>query len=85
MHETPDEWDDEQRALFSRLYRHMEANPGAFQHPSARPVPTEHWLTTCWNAAWCAANWRNPAAPPLVHVNDDGEEIGAEVPIGAMS
>lgn len=51
---TPDEWSDAQRALFSRMFRHMNEQQAMFTHPDATTVESDHWQTTCWNAAWVA-------------------------------
>lgn len=78
MSDTPDDWNDIQRALFDRLFRHMLDSQAAFTHPRAEPVPIEHWETTCWNAAWMAAKWcLDPqGAPRVVH-----EHLGAVIAI----
>jgi hypothetical protein len=76
--ELPDDWSPEQNRVFSRLLRHMEANPAVFTHPDAEPMSAEHWHTVAYNAAWTAAHLMDPDAPYLVHANEEGDLLGAE-------
>lgn len=55
MNELPDDWSEAQNALFTKVYKFITANPGAFQHPRAAALPAEHWQTIAHNAAYCAA------------------------------
>ena len=78
-HETPEEWTDEQNALFSRIFVHMQGNQWLFTHPKATKVPDEHWCITCWNAAWMAAECHNQDHGPMVFFDENEVEIGAEI------
>lgn len=84
MSMTPDNWTNEQNTLFARVYRHMEANQLVFTHPKAARVTNEHWQTTCWNAAYFAAACVEDE-DAWIHVNEEGDVLGAEVHLGAMS
>ena len=76
--DIPERWTDLQKALFMRIMRHMERNQWLFCHLDAKPVPIEYWATTCWNAAYFAAHCTGDEAETLVHLNEDGEQIGEE-------
>lgn len=82
--ETPEEWTDAQRGLFSRIFRHMEANQHLFTNPQAPRVADEHWRVTSWNAAWIATDFSDPEFGAVIHIDEDGNVEGAEVPIGSM-
>ncbi len=49
-------WSDLQRHVFNETYEIMKDNQCLFQHPGNDPVRDEYWKTTCWNAAWTAAD-----------------------------
>lgn len=49
-------WPDLAQRVFNETYGTMLEDPGLFAHPAAKKVPTEQWSTTCWNAAWVAAD-----------------------------
>lgn len=53
----PEDWTDEQRAMFSRVFRFMMGNQYAFCHPGMAEVAPEHWKTLSNNAAWAAAEF----------------------------
>lgn len=78
--ELPDDWTDQQRAVFNRIYRHMLASQEAFTHPAAPRVDDEHWNTTAWNTAWFAAHAVADDAPLIVHSIEDGTIFAAETP-----
>jgi len=82
--DTPEEWTDAQRYLFGRIFRHMEANQHLFTHPQAPRVAAEHWHVTCWNAAWIATEFSNPDFGNVLHIDEEGNVEGAEIPIVAM-
>lgn len=77
--ELPDDWTEEQAAMFNRVYRHMLANQRAFVHPQAAPVSDEHWSTTAWNSAWLAAHCAGDKAPLIIRADDTGEVFSAEI------
>ena len=83
--DIPDDWTDQQRAIFNRVYRHMLSNQTAFVHPQASRVEDEHWSTTAWNAAWFAAHVVNNEAPFIVHSTDDGSVFAAEQSPNALN
>lgn len=70
-------WTREQHALFARLFKHMAANQPVFTHPDAPAVDPEHWLTTCHNAAWMAADMLEDDGSPYRHTSF-GRLIGIE-------
>lgn len=84
-HDTPEDWAPEQRALFTRLLRHMEQTQASFTHPKAAPIPAEHWSTIAWNAAWTAAHMIGEDAGRLVHVDEDGNVLDEERGTEALS
>lgn len=48
-------WSDQARSVFNDTYQVMMENQRLFLHPKAKAQEAEHWKTTCWNAAWSAA------------------------------
>lgn len=50
-------WSKTSRNVFENLFLMMEANPQLFNHPSAPTLSGKEWKTTCWNAAWMAADF----------------------------
>lgn len=49
-------WDWLARHVFNQTYASMLASQNLFLHPAQRPAPNDRWGTTCWNAAWTAAD-----------------------------
>ena len=49
-------WTDDGRSAFNEMYADMLANQHLWMHPAASPMTALHWKTTCWNAAWWAAD-----------------------------
>jgi hypothetical protein len=84
LDDTPDDWTLAQNVVFSRLFRHMIGNQAVFTHPDAAEIEPDHWRTVCWNASWMAASFINMEQVPFTHVDDDGNILGAEVPVGEM-
>lgn len=52
-------WSEPARRVFNRVYTTMMADQSLFLHPKAPPAKPAHWKTTCWNAAWIAADAAN--------------------------
>lgn len=50
-------WTEQQRKLYSRVYRYLTLNQGASCHPGMPSMPAEHWETIAHNAAWLAAEF----------------------------
>jgi hypothetical protein len=75
MHEIPEDWSPEQKALFTRLLVHMLRCQDVFVHPEAPFVESAHWQTTAFNAAWTAALFMNPDTLPLEHITAETGEI----------
>jgi hypothetical protein len=48
-------WDQPSRRVFNDVYHTMLENKDLFMHPAQDPPRDEYWKTTCWNAAWTAA------------------------------
>jgi len=53
----PDEWTEEQREMFSHVFRFMLMNQRAIKHPESPDLQDEQWRTICHNAAWAAAEF----------------------------
>jgi hypothetical protein len=49
-------WDKESKYIFNSLYSHMMDNMDLYLHPKQPALQPLHWKTTCWNAAWIAAD-----------------------------
>lgn len=50
-------WDSTwQKTVFNEVNETMLRNQEMFLHPKAQVVSPAHWKTTCWNAAWTAAD-----------------------------
>lgn len=49
-------WSPNARDMFEDLYTTMLANQDLYRHPKGPIMHEEHWKTTCWNAAWTAAD-----------------------------
>jgi hypothetical protein len=47
-------WSKNAQHVFNQLYSLM-GEVGLFLHPKSPKPKREHWKTTKWNAAWCAA------------------------------
>lgn len=59
-------WREYQRHVFNEVYGSMAANPDLFLHRKQAPMSRAHWLVTCWNAAWVAADAARFDAPDVV-------------------
>lgn len=55
LSDTPEDWTDEQRDLFSKVCRYITSNQDAFCHPAMPRISSEHFATIAWNAAFIAA------------------------------
>lgn len=52
-------WTPHARRVFTEVWNIMQGNCRLFMHPKqeAAGMPDQaHWNTTCWNAAWTAAD-----------------------------
>lgn len=52
-------WSDQAQAVFNDVFDTMRRNKELFLHPSLQGIglfSREQWKTTCWNAAWIAAD-----------------------------
>jgi hypothetical protein len=52
-------WDETARRVFNGLHGVMLENKNLFLHPGQDAPRDEYWQTTCWNAAWEAADAAN--------------------------
>ena len=52
-------WSPQGRQVFNEVYSSLLLNQTLYIHPKQAPVSRKHWGTTCWNAAWTAANATN--------------------------
>ncbi|QOJ33903.1 MAG: hypothetical protein HRU82_02590 [Nitrospira sp.] len=57
-------WNICQRDVFNRTYIFMLENQGLFHHPKQKDLNPQFWKTTCWNAAWIAADAVVGEVPP---------------------
>jgi hypothetical protein len=69
----PTKWTRHQREVFRILNNAMLTNQSIFMHPKADMIPTNHWGTIAWNAAWMAAE-AVENAPCNVRVRETGSE-----------
>lgn len=49
-------WTESGREVFNILFESMLSNQSVYLHPKAAPFCRDFWRTTCWNAAWTAAD-----------------------------
>ena len=49
-------WSHLGKQVFNAVYEEMHAGQNLFTHPQTEQVPEAQWMTTCWNAAWVAAD-----------------------------
>ena len=54
--ELPEDWTDEQLAVFGKVLRFMLSNQSLHCHPDMPNVDPEHWQTICHNSAFLAAS-----------------------------
>jgi hypothetical protein len=52
----PEDWTDEQKDVFGKVYRFMQKNQSTHCHPAMPKPDDEHWNTICFNSAWLAAS-----------------------------
>ena len=56
-------WSEKAREVFNRVYEFGTNNQWAMLHPKQTPPKPDHWKTTCWNAAWIAADAVDDSIP----------------------
>lgn len=49
-------WNDQERYIFNDVFLMMTLNQSLFLYPDTAEQSEERWRTTCWNAAWTAAD-----------------------------
>ena len=49
-------WNEAERNIFTTVYEVMLDSQDVYSHPKAAVQQQEYWTTTCWNAAWVAAD-----------------------------
>ncbi len=49
-------WSTAGHKTFNGLYSAMLTGSQHFAHPKQDKIPLRRWKTTCWNAAWIAAD-----------------------------
>jgi hypothetical protein len=49
-------WGPLGKKVFNEVYSAMAGNQKLFLHPHAEKLSRRMWKTTCWNAAWIAAD-----------------------------
>lgn len=75
---TPDDWTPAQAELFRRLYTFMSRNERAFVHPALSVIAPEHWETTCYNAAYAAAEFADGCGTFTI-MSDDQTVFASEI------
>lgn len=83
MSDTPDDWTDEQNAMFVKLYKFMIGSQSAVKHPDAPEASADHWQTICHNAAWSAAEFMT--TDDLTIIDTETEQVLASSPKGLNS
>lgn len=76
----PEDWDDEQRALFVRLHRLLSENQCMVTHPHAATIPARHWDTIAWNVAHLAVDPPADDMTLVLYDSDSNEEFARERP-----
>lgn len=56
-------WSKAAREVFNRCYAFFIGKQEIMNHPKAKKLPTEHWRTVAWNAAWIAADACDDTVP----------------------
>lgn len=59
-------WSNLQRHVFNETYGIMAHSPDLFLHRKQAPMSRAHWLVTCWNAAWIAADAAAHETPDVI-------------------
>lgn len=49
-------WSIVAQGVFNEVFSEMLRDQCQLLHPQAAVAKREHWRTTCWNAAWIAAD-----------------------------
>lgn len=49
-------WAPGARQVFNEVFSSMSHNQNLFLHPHTEALSKKMWRTTCWNAAWIAAD-----------------------------
>lgn len=62
-------WSEKARYIFNEVYVTMRDNQDYFKHPDDVETKPKLWDTTCWNAAWIAAD----AAKAAQYINKQKE------------
>lgn len=83
MSDTPEDWTDEQNAMYVKLYKFMLTNQDAIRHPKSSELPHEEWQTICHNAAWGAAEFLD--TDDLTIIDTETEQVIAASPKGLNS
>lgn len=64
-------WTQAGKIAFNDVYRCMRDNQGLFTHPKAEIIPSRHWSTIAWNAAWYAGDAASNQSTPIGSVYED--------------
>jgi hypothetical protein len=74
LHKVPKKqwakWPELAQITFNETYESLLHNQKLFLHPKQDPARQEYWGTTCWNAAWVAAD---AALKALKHIAEGTE------------
>ena len=74
LHKVPkkqwSKWPELSQLTFNETYVVMKHNQKLFLHPKQDAARQEYWDTTCWNAAWSAAD---AALKALKHISEGAE------------
>lgn len=56
-------WTERGQLVFNTVFSTMRRSQFLFLHPQGTKNRKEHWRTTCWNAAWTAADAASAGKP----------------------
>ncbi len=67
-------WPDICQRVFNETYEYMHDNQTMFLHPKTPWLFEPQWNTTCWNAAWVAADACQHALKDIIKGKGYAEE-----------
>jgi hypothetical protein len=67
-------WSVKARQVFNAVYDFMMENQWTMLHPKQEAPKPYHWKTTCWNAAWVAADAVDEKVPTDIVDSKTGAE-----------
>jgi hypothetical protein len=76
--DRPDDWSEQQKSIYTKVFKFMVTNRDGCVHPSSTEIPHEHWNTICHNAAYLAAEFLD--CETLTILDSDTNEVVASSP-----